>query len=224
MTMFTRLTLRTTDVPAAREFYAPLLAPKAVEIGAVEIEALPAPARARGAPAHWLAHVAVAALDPGDAPVLGPPTVERCVVRDPGGAVVALTTRAGSVPAGVIAWAELHSLDRAAAWAWYAARTPWVAGPAEDPGAGFGAYATLAPAAGAPLAGALLDSAARLPGIHPHWLLYFAVDDLDAALAAACARGARQGPPVRALGVGPAALRVVACDDPQGAAFGLAGR
>ncbi len=54
MTHFSRFTLRTTDVTAARAFSASILGD-----GSLDIVPLPAEAAARGAPAHWLGHLGV---------------------------------------------------------------------------------------------------------------------------------------------------------------------
>lgn len=98
---FHHFELRTIDVAAARRFYeAVLLQP----LDALVTE-LPAVARARGAPAHWLGHLHVDALEQtvaafleAKAERLGPP--RSCDdgphiigLRDPFGAVVALTSR-----------------------------------------------------------------------------------------------------------------------------------
>lgn len=98
---FHHFELRTTDVAAARAFYeAMLLGP----IDALVTE-LPAIARARGAPAHWLGHLHVADLERAVASFLeagaerlgparscddGAPIIG---LRDPFGAAVALTSR-----------------------------------------------------------------------------------------------------------------------------------
>jgi hypothetical protein len=62
-----------------------------------------------------------------------------------------------------------------------------------------------------------MANTARWPGVHPHWLFHFPVADLEAALAAVRARGGRALAP----NLLPSGDRVVACEDPQGAAFGL---
>ena len=69
---------------------------------------------------------------------------------------------------------------------------------------------------GEPSVGAFADIAGR-PELHPHWLFFFGVDALDAALARVRAAGGVVNGPT-AL---PDGRRVAACEDPQGAAFGL---
>ncbi len=62
-----------------------------------------------------------------------------------------------------------------------------------------------------------MANTARLPDIHPQWLFYFRVANIEAALATVRARGgAVVGPMPTSSGD-----LVAACNDPQGAAFGL---
>jgi predicted enzyme related to lactoylglutathione lyase len=57
-----------------------------------------------------------------------------------------------------------------------------------------------------------------MPGIPPHWAVYFAVDDIEAAAQAAAAGGAQVlNPPTKMPGVGTMAHLA----DPGGAAFAL---
>jgi predicted enzyme related to lactoylglutathione lyase len=60
-------------------------------------------------------------------------------------------------------------------------------------------------------------NAARLSGVHPHWLFHFVVDDIADSVELVRRRGGKV--------VGPSRTSrgdlVAACDDPQGAAFGL---
>lgn len=98
---FHHFELRTIDVAAARQFYEQVLG---APLDALVTE-LPAIARARGAPAHWLGHLHVAELEPtvtsflqAGAERLGP--ARTCDdgapiigLRDPLGAAIALTSR-----------------------------------------------------------------------------------------------------------------------------------
>ena len=70
--------------------------------------------------------------------------------------------------------------------------------------------------AGEPDVGAIADVAGRA-GVHTHWLFFFGVTSLDRTLAEVRARGGKVIGPF----VLPNAVRLAACDDPQGAAFGL---
>ena len=219
---FCRIALRTTDVGAARAFYAAVLGRDDAAI-----DALPAEAAARGAPAHWLGHLgaddvedAVRAFVARGAARLGPtrPTADGgqvAIVRDAGGAVVALATPpAQTAPAGV-AWHVLNTPDADGAAERYAALCGWSVGAPRSADA-LGRYREFAWRAGAPSVGAIADVAGR-PGVHPHWLFHFPVPSLDDAAASARAAGARLFPAVATPGGG----RTVVGDDPQGAAFAL---
>src|SRR5688572_27034938 len=120
--------LRTTDVAAARAFYTAvaeldirreaerlMVCSGNLTIG--EISALPERARALGAPAHWLGHIAVADADKcaahfvaQGAERLGPPRLlDGFLVhglRDPFGAPVALTSRPPAAEGARVAWHE----------------------------------------------------------------------------------------------------------------------
>ena len=58
---------------------------------------------------------------------------------------------------------------------------------------------------------------ARWPRVHTHWLFYFPVADLEGSLELVRTNGGRTLAPF----VLPNGHRLVPCDDPQGAAFGL---
>lgn len=222
---FDRIALRTTDVDAARAFYAAVLGR-----ADAEIVALPAEAAARGAPAHWLGSLgaddvegAVRAFVERGATRLGPtrPTGDgghAAIVRDAGGAVVGLATPPAApraaAPTGV-AWHVLNTPDAEGAAERYAALCGWSLGERRAVAA-LGGFREFAWAPGAPAVGAFADVAGR-PGVHPHWLFHFPVPSLDDALAAARAGGARMLPPVTT----PDGGRVAVGDDPQGAAFAL---
>ena len=64
----------------------------------------------------------------------------------------------------------------------------------------------------------LLPAELRKKQIPPHWSIYFHVDDVDAAVARATARGAQM--PMAALDI-PTVGRVAFIIDPQGAGVGL---
>ncbi|MEW6435319.1 MAG: VOC family protein [Myxococcota bacterium] len=212
MTRFARIELRTTDVDAARAFYAAVLPG-----GADDVTALPAALRERGVPAHWLGHLGVDDVEAATrafvalgASLPGPPRPGAPVtVRDPGGAVVALTP-GGAPERRDVAWHQLLCGDLERTAAAYAGAFGWRFGPRE------GAQQRFGWDAGAD-AGLLVDVAAW-PGAHPHWLFHFAVPDLDAAVAEVRARGG-----VVAAVVDTGGARVAVCEDPQGAAFALRG-
>jgi len=224
---FVHYQLRTTDRAAARAFYTALLGGEFFG-GAVSAAPLPERARSRGAPPHWLGRLAttnVAAAarrmvaDGGQ--LLGPasPTVDDAMtvsLRDPFGAVLSLAPAADAPAREPVAWHLLHARDEAAAFALYAELFDWGAREVLDLGPELGRHRTFSwdDAAG-PVGG--IANTARPPAVHPQWLFYFPVDDLGAALARVRSLGG--------LAIGPIELPtgelVAACDDPQGAAFGL---
>jgi predicted enzyme related to lactoylglutathione lyase len=216
---FCRYELRTTDVSAATDFYAALLGRRDLII-----RELPVGARSRGAPAHWLGYLSAAELggslvalqrwnDYGAMPI-GARVGEGAVVRDPGGAMLALTDSAELVDAGV-ALHVLHTPNAIRAAQIYVELFGWVLTERLELISGH-VFQQFAWRAGEPNAGAIGDIAGR-PEVHPQWQFFFAVGSLDAALACVRDHGG--------VVIGPTQLpdgrRLAACDDPQGAAFGL---
>ena len=224
MARFVRYELRTTDVAAARAFYETVLGEGA---GGADIVPLPEAAAARGAPPHWMGHLGVgdderaaAAFVALGATRLGPtrPTDgggQVAIVRDPGGAVVALaTTTASPARAGVV-WHQLNTTDLARTTAGYCGLFGWQLTERLDLGA-HGVHQQFAWDASGASVGWFTDIAGR-PGRHPHWLFHFRVAALEPAVAAVrAARGLVLGPFVL-----PGGERLAVCDDPQGAAFAL---
>jgi uncharacterized protein len=223
MTRFSRIELRTTDVAAARLFYRALLG----DDGADTIVPLPAEALARGARPHWLGHLGVADVEgvtrafvAEGATSLGPirPTATGgavAILRDPGGAVVALATPSSAPVRADVVWHSLNSADLARATASYCALMGWKLTDRVDLGP-LGRHHQFAWSAGGASVGAMADIAGR-PGVHPHWLFHFHVAALEPALAAVRAAGGLVLDPVTL----PSGVRVAVCDDPQGAAFAL---
>jgi predicted enzyme related to lactoylglutathione lyase len=222
MTRFCRYELRTTDLTAARAFYARVL-------GRAGIDAVPLPAdaAARGAPPHWLGHLGVedvegtarAFVDRG-ATRLGPTRPgaaggEVAIVRDPGGAVVALATAPAAPRPGDGVWHVLHAADFARAAASYTDLFSWQLTDRLDLGP-LGVYRHFAWSPGGANVGAVTDISAR-PGVHPHWLFHFAVSAIDGAVAAVREHGGE----VIAQVATPDRARIAVCHDPQGAIFAL---
>lgn len=210
---FGRCVLRTTDVPGAAAFYAAVLGARSLEL-----TSLPELARARGARSHWLGHVGVddveaeaSAWIAAGAQRLGGSADGAVVLRDAGGALFALSTPAasGASPAAL----HVHRAQDSVAHAErYAARHAWALGPKLTvAGVTFHGFTWRA---GGPLAGLFGELTA---GVHPQWLHFFAVPSLDDAVAAVRSGGGLALPPFSLEG----GRRGAACDDPQGAAFGL---
>src|SRR5262245_46939262 len=133
--MFFRYSLRTTDPTAARAFYAEalgLVLPDGMSEGSM-LEAWPLHerARARGAPPHWLGHIAVDDVEVTMNRLVGlgserlGPTVNAqdgtpfATLRDPFGSVVAVRARGGEANDSPVAWHQLHTRDADAAWTLY---------------------------------------------------------------------------------------------------------
>ena len=214
---FTRYELRTHDPAAARAFYRELLGHEGDAI-----VPLPPAAAARGAPAHWLGVIDVAAIGGseavaerfvarGAARLGGPPG--RVLLRDPGGAIIALADAPGASRVEV-ALHLLHAPDAASAANLYTELLGWTLTRELDLGA-LGRLRQFAWRAGEPNAGAIV--AIDRPSVHPHWLFCFRVAELDRALALVRERGGLVLGPMQL----PDGTRLAACDDPQGAAFGL---
>ena len=219
---FARYELRAIQPDAARAFYAGVVG----EADALEFSELPARARALGAVPHWLGHVSVPDVEAAavawveaSAQRLGPTRrssdgFEIVALKDPFGAVLGLTAREAST--GPVVWHELTTLDQERAFLAYSARFGWQRAGSFELDSTLGLYQEFSYTEGEPVGGML--SGVRLPGIHPHWLYYFAVSDLDASTAEAVARGARVLP-VRTPLLAP--TRFVVCEDPEGAMFAL---
>ena len=227
---FCRYELRTTDMDAARLFYADVLGAGFWD-AEVCLSSLPERAAARGAPAHWLGHIAVADVA-GVAGVAeqvvalgGEPLGPRqrraegssyAVLRNPCGAVIAVSSQALAPRGGRVAWHVSHSRDQARAFALYAGLFGWRATEELDLGAEHGQHQLFAWDESGRSVGSM-SNGARLPHVHPQWLFFFRVDDIEGALIRVRARGGLTLRPTR-IATGDI---VVGCDDAQGAAFGL---
>lgn len=224
---FCRLELRTTDVESARTFYTTLLGHDRATIWPLHEQA-----RARGAVPHWLGH-----LNMGDperlAIVLGNfvsrgamqlgPTIAAddrghfVVIRDPGGAIVALSAPMNppADPVPHVAWSALNTSNALTARRNYHELLGWDIADVATASA-HGPFYEFSFTRGSPRAGAIADIAGR-QGIHPHWLYFFSVPSVDEAMAAT----RRAGGTAFDAGVGLSGERLAVCEDPQGAAFGV---
>lgn len=221
--------LRTTDVAAARAFYAAVLENEDAQIVQLHEQAI-----LRGAPPHWLGCIDVGEVDAAalafgarGATPLGPKWVnpeglEAAVVRDPGGAVVALarpaparaTSRTGAAGPDVV-WHLLHTADVERAKANYRDLFGWEFKEPLDLG-GDGVFHPFAWQPGGVAVGSMSDIATR-PGVHPHWLFHCRVAALEPALDAVRTGGGS----IAGSFTTPSGDRIAVCDDPQGAAFAL---
>lgn len=219
--------LRTTDLERARAFYVAVLGTQDLVVFPMHEQAL-----ARGARPHWLGFIDVPNLDRGltaaltrGATKLGPSwrTVdgrEAGVIRDPGGAVVALaeSTTEGSSSAPLVVWYQLNAAQLARTKDFYRAFGWRCDEPEGEPTAGMSNH-PFAWSPETPPIGAMADIADR-PGVHPHWLYHFAVPSLEDALEQVRNLGGLALPPLELL----SGARVAVCDDAKGAAFALVER
>ena len=218
---FSRYLLRTTDIDAAAAFYDAVLGGRGDGIVLLHEAAI-----ARGARPHWLGHVQVREL--GGVDVMASRFVERgaerlgpspgvgdfVVLRDPGGAIVAVTERPGESTAGVV-WHQLNTRDAELAAANYSALFGWSCTEQLELGE-LGRHQGFAFEPGERSVGIFSDVEGR-PAVHTHWLFFFGVPALDATIEHVRGQGGTVIGPLTL----PNGTRVAACDDPQGAAFGL---
>jgi uncharacterized protein len=226
---FFHLTLRTLDVAAARDFYAAVLGVNGAQLDVVPLHEA---AIAKGARPHWLCFLDVGEVEPAaaafvqrGATAMGPKWVnpqglEAAMMRDPGGALLALAKPpAVPRPGGTglrVAWYVLYTPEVETAKKNYAEQFGWhFEVPIQM--SGF----TLHPFAwrqGGPVVGALTEIANR-PGVHPHWLLQFRVEAFQTGVDAVEQGG---GHVANEFAL-PTGERLAVCEDPQGAAFCLQG-
>lgn len=229
--MFLRYVLRTLDVEAARAFYRDVAgldfsAPS--EKSGIEAWPLHEQARARGAPPHWLGHLVATDLERAldrlvelGAERLGPTVKGQegrafTSLRDPVGAVVGVRESTPPPERSPVAWHHLHTKDLERAWTIYSDLFGWRQTETIEAADLEGGFRMFAWDPSGPTVGSMANTA-RQPGVHVHWLYYFPVADLDASLERVRANGGK----AFTEAVLPNGHRIAACDDPQGAAFGL---
>ncbi len=202
------------------------------------VSTLPDAAKQMGAPPYWQGNIVVADVDASVTKVKAfggkvlhvesVPTIGRlAVIADPQGAVITLYTPKDTVPEhdvtkhGEFSWHELYTTDHVAAFDFYRQIAGWEKLGEMDMGP-MGTY-LLWGREGKQLGGMMtMPAGMKTPdgrAVPPSWMYYVTVDDFDAALERAKAKGATvlNGPmPV------PGGQRIVQLMDPQGAAFALA--
>jgi predicted enzyme related to lactoylglutathione lyase len=228
MQRFIGYELRTIDLEAARDFYAQVCGPSFWQSG-VTIASLPEPARLRGAPPHWLGEIGVDAWETScgrfvalGAQQLGPMQrssrgARRALFRDPSGAIVSLVPSTGAIPAkSPVVWHLLHGPDLERASACYQTLCGWALQDDVELGAESGRHRLFAWEASGPSVGSMTQIT-RVAEVHPQWLFFFSVADLDRALTRVRELGGvALAPTTTASGA-----RAAGCDDAQGGAFGL---
>jgi hypothetical protein len=139
------------------------------------------------------------------------------MMRDPLGALVAVRESTRRPVRTPVVWHHLHTRDLERSWAAYSeifgwTRTGALAAPDLDGGYRLFGWGEAGESVGT------IANTALAPGVQPHWLFYFSVADIDAAMAEARAMGGRAPAGATVLANG---HRIAPCQDGQGAAFGL---
>lgn len=232
--MFSRYTLRTTDLVAARSFYADAVGLDLPEgtAGRGVLEAWPLHERAiaNGAPAHWLGHLTVARVeDRAQAmedlggqrlgpSVDGPDGTRYATLRDPQGAIIAVRNAPAVSTTSPVCWRQLITTDAAAAADSYRTLFGWTCTTAGDrPSEPDDLHLISVTGDGPVVAG--MSNTGRRDGIHVQWLYAFAVHRLTSVLDAIRHFGGTAMDPVLLAAAG---LRLAVCEDPQGAQFAVA--
>jgi hypothetical protein len=242
--------LMTTDPAAAETFYRKVIgwtsapfegAPDPYTIftrqGGVQVAGLMKTPDGMNMPPFWAMYVAVPRLEDAVAhitrlggsalsPVIDVPTVGRLqMMKDPQGAAfyIMQPTPAGERPEGApevgeASWHELMTTDAPAALKFYSEVFAWQPSEAMDMGP-MGKYHMFNRPHG--MIGGMMNTPPEMAHVPPHWMIYFRVPDINAAVERIKANGGQilNGP----MEV-PGGDWVVNAMDPQGAAFSLHAR
>lgn len=187
--------------------------------------------RSQGIPPHWLIYIAVdntdAAVSKGQqlggkilAPAFDVMDAGRmAIIQDPIGAVFCIWQASKNVGIriahvhGTLCWADLSTPDVKGASHFYSGLFGWqlITDPKDPSG-----YLHIKN--GEHHIGGIPPAAQHQPGVPPHWMAYFQVDDVDATANKAKGMGAKLHlPPMSMEGVG----RMSVIADPQGAVFAI---
>jgi hypothetical protein len=186
---------------------------------------------AQHVPPHWMLYIQVDKVDESAAkvPQLGGKVIvapfdvmdagRMAVIADPAGAYFCLWQANRSTGTqiaqvhGTLCWADLSTPDPERAKAFYSGLFGWQLMVGEKDTSGY-----LHIKNGEHFIGGVPPAAHRQPGVPPHWLAYFQVDDVDATANKAKEMGAKLFlPPMSMEGVG----RMSVIADPQGAVFAI---
>lgn len=244
---FCWIELATTDQAAAKNFYSGLFgwSPQDSPMGPGEFYTifklegrdaaagytLRADQKAQGVPPHWMPYIAVDSADRAAAtaqqlggnvlvPALDVMDAGRmAVLQDPTGAAFCVWQAARNTGIGIagvegtLCWADLSTPDVKRASDFYSALFGWSIFPGENDKSGY-----LHIKNGEHFIGGIPPAEYRQPGVPPHWLAYFWVDDVDASAAKAKQLGAK-------LFLDPTTIekvgRMAVVADPQGAVFAI---
>ena len=239
--------LMTTDTPAAEKFYKTVIgwtsepskaSPMPYTLfkrsGEVQVAGLMKTPEGMKAPPFWAMYVAVPKLEEAVAhikrlggnelsPVIDVPTVGRLqMMKDPQGAAfyIIQPSSTGERPEtapeiGEASWHELMTTDAPAAMKFYQEVFGWQPSEAMDMGA-LGKYQMFNRPQG--MIGGMMNKPPEMANVPPHWMIYFRVPDINAAVERIKANGGKilNGP----MEV-PGGSWIVNAMDPQGAAFAL---
>ncbi len=237
--------LGTTDEAAAKKFYSGLFGWKDEKTMAAgsPITLFKKSDKAIGAvmplgsgqgPPSWTPFIAVSSVDAiarrvrdgGGTTVMEPmdvnPNGRFAVFKDPAGAVFAVWqagTQAGAEvvnEVGAMCWNELITMDADQAGSFYERVFGWTQAPMPMPGQPGRTY-TIFKQGGVQVGGMMIATPVMKP-THPHWMIYFAVDDCDKAAATAEKLGA--GVEMKPTDI-PTIGRIAVIRDPQGAWFAI---
>ena len=244
---FCWIELATTDQAAAKSFYQSIFgwAPNDMPMGPSEyytifrIDGRDAAAgytlrpdqRAQNVPPHWGLYIAVENVDfsAAKAAQLGgnlivPPfdvmdAGRMAVIQDPTGAYFCIWQAKRNTGIGVahvhgsLCWGDLSTPDPKRAQDFYGGLLGWQFTLDEKDPSGYIHIKN-----GEHFIGGIPPAAHRQPGVPPHWLAYFQVDDVDVTANKAQSQGAKLCfPPTSMEGVG----RLAIIADPQGAFFAI---
>jgi predicted enzyme related to lactoylglutathione lyase len=239
--------LGTTNQDAAKEFYGAIFGwtPNDNPMGPGEVYTifkldgrdaaagytLRADQREQGVPPNWMLYIAVDNVEASTAkvPQLGGKVIvapfdvmdagRMAVIADPTGAYFCLwqAARSNGIQIaqvhGTLCWADLSTPDQKRASDFYSGLFGWqiFADPKDTSG-----YLHIKN--GEHFIGGIPPAKYRQPGVPPHWMTYFQVDDVDATANKAKEMGANLFmPPMTMEGVG----RMSVIADPQGAVFSI---
>jgi len=240
--------LMTSDTKAAEAFYGKVIGWTAAPMegagdsytifsrgGAVQVAGLmKTPAEDGNMPPFWAMYVAVPSLEDGVAhikrlgggecsPVIDIPHVGRMqMMNDPQGAPFYIIQPASNedrpeVPPeiGDASWHELMTTDAAAAMKFYTDLFGWEPGDAMDMGP-MGKYHMFK--RGSRTIGGMMNKPTEMAQVPPHWMIYFRVPEVNAAMERVKANG---GTIMNGPTEVPGGDWIVNAMDPQGAAFSL---
>ena len=242
--------LMTSDLEAAEAFYKtvvgwkpeawggadmPYVIMKAGEAGVAGLMTIPEDAANMGLRPAWVGYIGTPDVDaatqrikqeggkvhrePADIPEVG----RFSVVADPQGAMFMLLTPTGEDTApesmmapGQVGWRELYAAEWKGAFDFYSRQFGWTRGEAMDMGE-MGIYLIFGTGSDEGVGG-MMTKPAQVP--FAHWLFYFNVPDIDAALLKVTENG---GQVVNGPMEVPGGAWIIQAMDPQGAMFALVG-